>query len=130
VISTPPRFTHAPLEGAHVPTNRALGHASLAGVALDRGRAAEALAHARAGMAILGAIGALEEMEIVLLLVHAEALEASGLTDEARDAVLGARDRVCARARHVPAAYADAFLSAPFHAGVLALAERLCPPIG
>ncbi|HJL14184.1 MAG TPA: AAA family ATPase, partial [Sandaracinaceae bacterium LLY-WYZ-13_1] len=79
----------APL--AQVPTFRALAFAVRARCALATGQVDEALADSGEAMALLEALGALDEGEALVRLVRLEALEATGRAEEAaavlRDAV-------------------------------------------
>ncbi|WP_437308267.1 hypothetical protein [Sorangium sp. So ce388] len=65
--------------------------ATLARVLLARGRAPEALAEARAALALLGSLGKVEEGEALARLVLAEALFATGDLPAARAAIAHAR---------------------------------------
>jgi eukaryotic-like serine/threonine-protein kinase len=67
---------------------------TLAQVLLAQGRAAEALLHARTAASILDEVGVVEEREILVRLVFAEALAANGQDAETRKILAQARDRV------------------------------------
>ncbi|WP_437309303.1 serine/threonine-protein kinase [Sorangium sp. So ce388] len=68
--------------------------ATVAGVLLARGRVAEALLEARAALALLDALGVVEQGEAFARLVHAEALFAAGDLPAARSAIARARARL------------------------------------
>jgi len=74
---------------------------TLAQVLLVQGRAAEALPWARSAAAVLEELGGIEEREILVRLVHAEALAATGDRAAARAAIAAARDRVQAMAGRI-----------------------------
>ncbi|APR83714.1 Adenylate cyclase [Minicystis rosea] len=68
---------------------------------LGLGRADEALCAAREAFATLIDLGALEEGEALVRLVHAEALAATGATDAFREAIGAARDQLLLRASKI-----------------------------
>jgi hypothetical protein len=76
----------------------AMAHATLARILSGRGRAAEALTQARAAMDLYGTLGKIEWGEARVTLAWAEALEASGDAEGAREAFATARNAVEARA--------------------------------
>jgi hypothetical protein len=98
------------------PPLRAHALAIGARVALARGKPDEALARSREANALLDSLGGLEEGEVLVRLVHAEALEKTGDRDAAITAIRAARDHVLARA----AKFADPDVRASF----LAVAEN------
>jgi tetratricopeptide (TPR) repeat protein len=103
--------------------------AVLASVELCQGRGAEALEHARDAMDRLASLGQIEEGEGLVRLAHAEALRATGHTDEAQGALADARTRLLTRAdRITEPAWRDSFLALPEHARTLALAAELPGP--
>ncbi len=83
------------------PPLRAGAGAVLARALIGLGRDAEALAAAREAFATLVALGALEEGETLVRLVHAEALARAGSADELRSASAEARARLLARAAKI-----------------------------
>ncbi|WP_437852803.1 serine/threonine-protein kinase [Sorangium sp. So ce363] len=97
----------------------------LAQVRLAQGRAAEAAAITEDLVARLQAIGLRPPEATELTLVHAEALHATGATDEARAALAAARADLLARADRIPdAEIRRCFLeNVPENARLLALAE-------
>ncbi len=109
-----------------VPTTRACALAALARVLLGAGRPGEALERARAAQALLDELGGVEEGEAMIRLALAEALEASGLTPEARAAIEVARARLRERAGRIgDPRVKRAFLEdVPEHARTQALAEE------
>jgi tetratricopeptide (TPR) repeat protein len=124
------------LEEAEVEARRAVEGASgdvetettalgvLASVELARGRSAEALEHARQAVDRLAALGQIEEGESRVRLIHAEALHAAGLLEDARAAILDARSRLLARAAKIAEpGWRESFLALPDHARTLELAR-------
>ncbi|MEO6774464.1 MAG: protein kinase [Kofleriaceae bacterium] len=75
--------------------------ATLARILLATGRVVNALAEARAAMAILDELGAIEEGEALVRLVLAEALVGSGHGDEARAVIAVAGAKLLARAARI-----------------------------
>jgi predicted ATPase/predicted Ser/Thr protein kinase len=104
---------------------RAEAAATLAEVLLAQGRVPEALASAQEATTILGALGDKAESGALAPLIHAEALAAAGERDEARRALLAARERLLARAAKIAdPTLRQSFLTAvPEHARTIALAE-------
>jgi tetratricopeptide (TPR) repeat protein len=95
------------------PPMKATATAVLARVLLRRGFVAEGLWAAREAFATLEALGALEEGESLVRLVHAEALEAAGERAELWRAIASARDRLIERASKITdAAWREQFLTA------------------
>ncbi len=86
-----------------VPTLRAFALAVLADVELASGRAEAALASASAGMQIFEETGGLEHGELLLRVVHADALHRTGEQDEALDRLSEAAEILARQA----AAFAD-----------------------
>jgi len=80
---------------------RAHALAIRAGVRLQRGDAGGALGDAGAAFAVLGELGGLEEGEALVRLTFAEALEASGLREEARAVLAEAKRRLVERAAQI-----------------------------
>jgi ATP/maltotriose-dependent transcriptional regulator MalT len=99
---------------------------ALAEVLLARGRAAEALAEAGEGMALLASLGRVDEGEALLRLVHAEALAATGDEAGARAAIAEARDRLRVEADGIddPARHRTFLEAVPENARTLALARE------
>jgi eukaryotic-like serine/threonine-protein kinase len=93
---------------------------------LGLGRADEALIAAREAFSTLASLGALEEGESMIRLVHAEALAASGRRSEAAAAIASARDSLLARADRIhDPAWRERFLrSAPDSDRTLHLARQ------
>jgi tetratricopeptide (TPR) repeat protein len=104
------------------PTLQPFALAVLASALLAGGRVAEALETARRAAGITDPV---EEGEIMIRLVHAEALDASGEHAAAREALAAARDRVIARAdKLTDPAWQRSFLEdVPENARTLALAH-------
>jgi tetratricopeptide (TPR) repeat protein len=105
------------------PPTQATAIAVLGRVLLRRGRVEEALHAARQAFAILESLGALEEGESLVRLVHAEALEAAGEPAELARAIASARDRLLSRAAKITdPAWREQFLkAAPDNARTLAM---------
>lgn len=80
---------------------RAYSLATMARVALRRGRSQEALGFAEEAMAILRRIGHLDEGESLARLVYAEALLAAGEGARARDAIAEAKHELMQRADRI-----------------------------
>jgi hypothetical protein len=98
---------------AVAPPMKATATAVLARVLVRRGFVAEGLWAARDAFATLEALGALEEGESLVRLVHAEALEAAGERAEFARAIAAARDRLLERASKITdAAWREQFLTA------------------
>jgi len=75
-------------------------------------------------MAILLAVGGVDEGEPLIRLVHAEALRATGSLDESRAAIVDARSHVEARAGKIADESArETFLAISEHARTVELAE-------
>jgi tetratricopeptide (TPR) repeat protein len=83
------------------PPRRIVALAQLARTLMARGRAEESLVAAREAHATLELLGAVEEGESFVRLVHAEALLAAGLAGEAAAAIASARERLLARADRI-----------------------------
>jgi tetratricopeptide (TPR) repeat protein len=115
---------------ADVPTLMPYALARLGRILLETGRVDEALEMAERSRDAAKALGAVEEGEALVRLVHARALHAAGRSDEARDAIREARARVEERAGHI----GDATLRASFLENVpenvetFAFAEELGVP--
>jgi eukaryotic-like serine/threonine-protein kinase len=108
------------------PSLRPIAVALLGRVLLGQDRLDEALACAREAMAALASLGALEEGETMVRLVHATALRASGREREFTTAILDARDHLLARAAKIgDPVWRDRFL-----AGVAENAETLALAAG
>ena len=73
----------------------------LAHVLLARGRSADALVSSRSAHAILDELGAVEEREMLIRLVHAEALAANGEQEPARAILAAARERLLTLASRI-----------------------------
>jgi tetratricopeptide (TPR) repeat protein len=86
---------------ASTPPARAYALAVLARVLLERACVAEALVEAERAMAILTELGGIEEGEVQVRLVHADALRRAGRIEEARTAISRAADEVRARAAKI-----------------------------
>jgi tetratricopeptide (TPR) repeat protein len=91
------------VEGALVileqnPPLQAYAFATLARVRLDQGRAAEALELAARAHRLLEELGGMDEGESLVRLVYAQALRATGKTEEANAAIRAAREQLRARA--------------------------------
>ncbi len=84
------------------PLDQAAATATLAAVLLGRGRTAEALAAAHTAMDKYEAMGAFGYRGAFARLVLVEALEAAGMTAEARSALATARDHLLGRAAAIP----------------------------
>lgn len=99
---------------------------NLARIVLVRGRTDEALELATKAMESMQALGGLEDHEALVYLVHAEALHAGGRTEQARAAIMAARDRLLARADKLDRPdWRQSFLeNIPDHARTLELARR------
>lgn len=98
--------------------------ATLARVLLARGGAERAVAVCERAISLLDSLGSMADGEISLRLAHAEALEAAGHLDAAREALALARDRLTSRADAIgDAAVRSAFLEqVPEHVRALELA--------
>jgi hypothetical protein len=97
--------------------------AMLAHVELAAGNAGAALDAATRGMAILDATGVLDDWEALLRLVYAQALDATGRTEDARAAMRAARDRLAVRAADLRSDMRGNFLDrVPENARTIALA--------
>jgi hypothetical protein len=68
---------------------------------LELGRAHEALAAAEAAMKLMEAAGADKEGEALLRVTHAEALHATGASEQARAVLIVARAWILDRAEHI-----------------------------
>src|SRR5262249_13018817 len=79
---------------AGIPIVRALAIGALAEIQLQRGLPGEAASLCAEALQVLGCAPAIEEAEGLIRLVHAEALRATGAVDEARLAIIAARDRL------------------------------------
>jgi eukaryotic-like serine/threonine-protein kinase len=104
---------------------------TLAQVLLSQGRAAEALDQARSAASILDEVGEIEEREILVRLVLAEALAANAQDEEARRKLAEARDRLLAIAGKIqnPELRRCFLRNVPENARTLQLAgEWLAPP--
>lgn len=108
------------------PAVRALALAALAEIRLERGAAEDARARAADAIDLLGKVGGVEEGEALARLVYAEALDALGRRDDARNAIRDARDRLLERAsRIVDEALRESMLTrVPTHARTLSLATQ------
>ena len=109
---------------AIAPPLRPVARAVEARALLGQGRAEEALSAAREAFSALVSLGALEEGEALVRLVHAEALAATGAAEAFREAIVAARDELSLRAAKIrDAAWRERFLAAvPDNARTLALA--------
>jgi tetratricopeptide (TPR) repeat protein len=107
------------------PAARAYTISTLARALLGAGRAPDARGAAREAMALLEPLGALEEGESAVRLVHAEALAASGDRRAAVEAIAAARARLLERAARIrDPALRDRFLrGVEDNARTLSLAE-------
>jgi hypothetical protein len=107
------------------PPLRASALAVQARAALRQNRPAEAADLARSALALLEELGAIEEGEALVRLVHAEALAALGDHAASKRAASEARDRLLARAARITdPAWRERFLTeVPDNAGTLALVE-------
>jgi eukaryotic-like serine/threonine-protein kinase len=83
------------------PPAKAYALAVSAQVELARGDTDRAEKDARDADALLQQVGVIDEGEAIVRLVLAEALHAAGKTDEARTAIVAARDRLLERASHI-----------------------------
>jgi tetratricopeptide (TPR) repeat protein len=110
------------------PAGRAFALACKADALLGAGDPGGAYESASAGMALLDALGAIEEGEALLRLVHAEALAERGFRAEASAALSHAARRLRERAATVgEPSWRASFLSAvPENEKTLALERRLC----
>ena len=110
---------------AVVPTLRPFALATLAGAMLAGGRITEARAAADEAAAILASHGDIEEGELLVLLMRAETLDASGDHTAARAAMATARERLFVRAARIadPARRASFLERVPEHARILDLAR-------
>jgi len=106
------------------PALRASAVAVLARALLARGRADEALQSAREAHAELQALGSLEEGEALVRLAYAEALEATGASNEALGVLAAAREHLLSRAAKISdPVWRERFLTqVPNNARTLALA--------
>jgi tetratricopeptide (TPR) repeat protein len=106
------------------PPLRAGALAALGQALLRQGHVAEALAAASEAQTMLTALGAVEDFDAVIGLVHAEALHASGDVAGARAAIADTRGRIESRASRLgPRARARFLEAVPDNARCLALAE-------
>lgn len=108
------------------PTQRPGARAALAAILLSRGEVARALAESQEAMAELAELGAVEEGESLVRLVHAEALDAAGEALEARTAIQSAHARLLERAEAIrdPDWRASFLRQVPENARTVALAAR------
>ena len=112
------------------PSTRCLVLGILAEVRLAQGEPGDALGATTTAMALLDALGGVEEGEAIARLAHARALAGVGRTEEFRQAIAIARDRIAARAAKI----ADPRLRASFlerireHVQTFALAAEGSPP--
>jgi len=107
-----------------IPPSRAEALAALAQARLAKGDVPRALENAKEAMAILLAVGGVDEGEPLIRLVHAEALRATGSLDESRAAIVDARSHVEARAGKIADESArETFLAISEHARTVELAE-------
>lgn len=111
------------VEGA--PSLRAGGLSVLGLVELGLGRPEVALAYAKEAIALLESSGVFVEAEAYVRLSYAEALHETGAFEQARAAILHAKERLLERASHIRSATRRAgFLEKPReHARTLALAD-------
>ncbi|HEX8792914.1 MAG TPA: protein kinase [Polyangiaceae bacterium] len=107
-----------------IPPSLAEALGTLASVLLAKGAKPEALETAGRAHALLEELGSVDEGEIAIRLVYAEALDASGRRDEARRILARAREQVLDRASKISEQeWRDAFLlRVPENARTLALA--------
>jgi len=111
---------------ANSPAVRALALGALAQVRFERGHPEEALSHTREALRLLATVGGIEEGEALVRLLHAESLRALGDHDEARRAIVEARDRLLERASKIrdEGMRRSMLERVPTHARTLALAEE------
>lgn len=97
--------------------------ATLARVLLGQGRRDEALAAAREAVSLRDAVAGVDEGESLVRLVHAEALEAAGDHEAAREAIVKAHRRLLERAARIQqAVWRESFLgNVPDNARTIAL---------
>jgi len=93
-----------------LPLNQAESWSILARVLLARGKTAEAVEWATAGLDALERLGGIDDGEAIIRLTHAEALAAVGRATDARHALERARERLLERAARL----ADPALRASF----------------
>jgi tetratricopeptide (TPR) repeat protein len=107
-----------------LPAARASAYAELGAVLVAQRRWPDALEASRAGMAIRERVGPVEEGDVLLQVVHAEALRATGDRQAARSHAGAAREAALRRADGItdPAERAS-FLDVPENARALALAR-------
>jgi tetratricopeptide (TPR) repeat protein len=104
---------------------RAGALAALAEAIRAQGRAAEALIAAKEAAGLLASIKSIEDFEVLIGLAHAEALEACGEPEAAKEAIAGAWKRLSARADRLKGATKTRFLGAVTdNARCRALAQR------
>src|SRR5262249_2682264 len=108
-----------------VPPLSVLALATLAWVLLAAGRAGEALVAATEALDLLTTLGQVEEGTERTLLVHAEALHATGQVDAARAPIPSAPEKLRARAARIgtPSLRASFLEKVTENARTLALAE-------
>ena len=108
------------------PTYIPQARATLADALLAQGRAEEAIEEAQRGFDLLASLGHVEEGDVYVRVVHADALHAAGRPDAARAAIAATRDRVLATAARIDdEAWRRSFLDdVPENARTLALARR------
>jgi tetratricopeptide (TPR) repeat protein len=108
-----------------VPPSLAEALGTLASVLLAKGALPEALDTAARAHALLEELGSVDEGEIAIRLVYAEALDASGKRDAARPVLAKAKEQVLERGSKIgEQEWRDAFLQrVPENARTLALAE-------
>ncbi len=107
------------------PSLLACAHAILGGILLMQERNDDALSSSRVAMDLLTELGAVEEGEALIRLVHATSLAATGQADLAHDTIVEARRRLRERARCIAdRAWRRSFLSnVPENAQTLTLAQ-------
>jgi tetratricopeptide (TPR) repeat protein len=112
-----------------IPPSLAEALGTLASVLLARGATREALETSARAHALLEELGSVDEGEIAIRLVYAEALDASGRRDEARSVLARAKEQVLDRASKIgEQEWRDAFLQrVPENARALALAQSWEP---
>src|SRR5262249_24108372 len=107
---------------ADVPPMRGPASAALAQALLQQGRTEEALAEARRALELLEQLG-VDEAEVFVRLVHADALAACGRADEARAAPRVSLDVLHERAARLDERWRRSFLDGhPDNAATLARA--------
>jgi tetratricopeptide (TPR) repeat protein len=104
---------------------------TLGEILLAQGRTEEALAASKSAAAVADELGGLAERDILVRLVHAEALRATGCESAARAALGAARDRLLAVAARIDdAALRRCFLeNVPENARTLELAAQVLEPV-